>query len=212
MDVDFADRVVAVFGHVNIADRIHHHGARAVELGAGGQSAITTGRGRARGFHGAGISRDDSTGQVHFANHVVAVVGDIHDVAVWTEGYSGRAVEFRIGSQAAFAAWDCGTRRPNGAGHGGDNASVFVDSANCVVGEVGDVNVALGVGSRPARAVEQRRAGQSAVATGCDGTGGARGAGEGADNAGGRINLAQCMTAEFGDINVIGGVYAHACR
>ena len=69
--------MVAVVGDVEVAARIHRHVVGGVELGAGGQAAVAGEAGAA----GAGYGGDVPGGQVHLADPVVVVVGDIDVVA-----------------------------------------------------------------------------------------------------------------------------------
>ncbi len=98
----FAHALVSGVGDVHVAGGIKGHRIGKVELGAGGRDSVTIEGARAVpvGEAVAGDGCDVARGRVHFANALVAGVGDI-DVRACVEGDALRLVERSLRGRAA---------------------------------------------------------------------------------------------------------------
>ena len=188
---DLAHAVIAEFGNVQIAGRIHRHAEGQVELRAACRAAVAAEtRGAAAGDRRNGAARD-------LAHAMVLRVGDI-EIARGIDGQPLRTVELGAGRRAAVAGGTGGA----GAGEGGDHA-LAIHAPHHVVRSVRDIRIARGIHGDAERRIDLRAGSRAAVAR----TAQQPVAGDRADIAAGEF--ADAVVQRIGKDDVSGGIDRH---
>ena len=187
---DAADEVVPGVRDVEVAVAVQRNPRGSFELRRSGRAAVAAVAARPR----AGKGGDDPGRGVHLADAVVASVRDV-EVAVAVQRNPRGSVERRRCGRAAVAAV---AARPR-AGEGGDDPGRGVHLADAVVANVRDVEVVVAIQRNPSENVERRRSGRAAVAAVAT----RPRAGEGGDDPGRGVHLADAVVANVRDVEVV---------
>ena len=194
--IHLAHAIVGGIGDVKISGRVDRDTRRVVELRGGGRAVVAA----VASGSAAGHGRDYPRGKVHFADTIVAGIGD-EEVTRGVYGDICGAVEPGGGGLAAVAA----IAGNSVAGDGGDHARGGVDFADAVVAGIGDKDIAGGVHGNPLRQIERGGGGRTVVAA-------VAGAGRGGDQPGGVVDFANPVVRGVGEIQIARRVQGNAHR
>ena len=191
--IDAADAVVEAVGDVEVAGAVEGKPARHGEGGGRSSSAVSG----ASGETGAGDRADDAGGGVDDSDALIVGVGDVEATGA-IDGEPGWGVDGGGSGRTVIA----GEELQAIAGDGGDAAGGCGQLADAVIAGVGDVEIPGGVEGERGGIPELSGSGRTVVT----GVSGAADAGDGGDDAGGGVDLADAVVVGVGDVEVSGRI------